>query len=243
MKGLTWPDVVLRCGCDPKTVCRTQSRFDFVGIVLCQRSSRSVPTGHSIAKPAILTIQRTPLFNITLVKTGAVQTVIADNHLGLRYFPDTALTVIKGNGQNAFRALLAAGVSSWLIQGGSVMTVTNATQVFTKGGAGEFDNGYAGISGAYYQPDGRLYVIYHAEDQEGMPLIGGGIPGFYCSVGLAVSTNNGASFEKSGAIITSQKPKSWNAFPGQADKGAGEPCCVLSRDGGWLYGYYTDHSR
>jgi hypothetical protein len=75
-----------------------------------------------------------------------------------------------------------------------------------------------------------------------MPFIGG-VPGFYASLGLAVSTNGGASFSKLGPIITSQQPKSWSAYPGQADKGAGEPCCVLSRDGGFLYVYYTEHSR
>ena len=184
-----------------------------------------------------------PQLKPALVKTGGVQVIMADNYLGLQYFPDETLTVIRGNSTNAYRALAAAAISTYLIQGPSDTNITSAALALTKGAAGSYDNGYAGISGAYYHTDNKLYAIYHGEDQEGMPPVGGGIPGFYCSVCLAVSTDNGASFSKSGPIITSQKPKSWDAYPGQADKGAGEPYCAASRDGKYLYAYYTEHSR
>jgi hypothetical protein len=76
-----------------------------------------------------------------------------------------------------------------------------------------------------------------------MPPIPGGIPGFYCCVGLAQSKDEGRTFTSLGPVITSQKPKAWEAFPGQADRGAGAPFCAASHDGRYLYAYYEEHSR
>ena len=76
-----------------------------------------------------------------------------------------------------------------------------------------------------------------------MPPIPGGVPGFFCSIGLAVSEDEGRSWRKLGQVITSAKPKSWTAFPGQPDRGAGEVSVAVGRDEKHLLAYYTEHSR
>jgi hypothetical protein len=114
-------------------------------------------------------------------------------------------------------------------------------QVLKPGQPESFDNGYAGISGVARNPGtGDLLAFYHAEDHEGMPPIPGGIPGFYCSVGLAVSKDDGASFRKLGSVITGSLPKD---LKGRADQGCGDLCVVADADRRYLYLYYTDHSR
>jgi hypothetical protein len=178
-----------------------------------------------------------------LSKTGPVHTLMPDKFLGMRYFPDVCLTQIKGNAKWPFRALVAAGVSTRLIQGRDLEHISQSTEVLKPGPKGSFSNGYAGISGAYYHSDGNLYALFHAEDQENMPPIPGGVPGFFCCVGLALSKDGGETFTSLGPVITSQKPKSWTAFDGQPDRGAGEQYCVTSQDGRFLYAYYDDHSR
>ena len=73
-----------------------------------------------------------------------------------------------------------------------------------------------------------------------MPPIPGGIPGFYCGVGLATSKDNGASFRKLGPVITGSQPKD---LKGRADQGCGDLCVVSDAENRYLHVYYTDHSR
>jgi hypothetical protein len=182
---------------------------------------------------------------IGFVATGSVQTLMADNYMGMRYFPDECLTLLHGNSQYAFRAFMAGPGVSYRLQGASAANVTDSIIVLSPGAAGTFDNGYAGISGGYYHTDGKFYAIYHAEDHEGMSnLPGTQIPGFYASVGLAVfSTDASTSPVKQGAIITSHLTKSQPYYQGQEDMGCGEPDDLMEQSGKYLYTYYTDHSR
>ena len=177
------------------------------------------------------------------VQLGAQEVLLKHDQLGLRYFPDGALSILPRTPGAACRMIVPVGIWTYLVEGESLDKLTKATKVLTPGEAGEFDNGYAGISGVYNHGDGELYGFYHAEDQEGMPPIGGGVPGFFCSIGTAVSEDDGRSWRKLGQAITSAKPKNWTAFPSQPDRGAGEVSVVVSRDGKHLFAYYTEHSR
>lgn len=172
---------------------------------------------------------------------GPRETLVEPGELGLNYFPDMAIVVLT---RTPLRALITAGTRTMLVEGRDWKHLTGAREVLSPGGPGQFDNGYAGITGVYRRADGALYAVYYAEDHEGMPkLAHGGIPGFYASQALALSMDNGESWKKLGQIITSSKPKDWVAYPGQADRGAGESGTVVTPDGQWLYVYYTDHSR
>jgi hypothetical protein len=172
------------------------------------------------------------------VELGPPETVLADKALGLRYFPDERLAVVRTKPD--CRVIVAAGVSSFLLEGPTIGKFTKATRILDKGKPVEFDNGYAGISAAVRAKSGELLAFYHAEDQEGMKTVGSGIPGFYCRVALAVSLDDGATFEKRGPVLSSQLPKDPN---GSGDQGVGEPWVLGEPKGEFLYAYYTSHER
>ena len=172
-------------------------------------------------------------------RLGERKVLLHDGQHGLKYFPDGAMAVLRT--QPAYRILMAAGVSSWLLEGRGMDSLVPVKKVLASGGKGSFDNGYAGISGAYRdETSGELLVLYHAEDQEGMGRLFNDVPGFYCSIGLAESSDDGMSFTKTGPVITSCLPKDPK---GTRDQGCGEVCVLPDKSGQYLYAYYTDHSR
>ncbi len=181
------------------------------------------------------------------IELGAMQTWLdAGNALGLSYFPDEGTSVLVND---PFAMILVDGASkSTFLLGASSTTeplahLASAVPVLTPT-AGEFDNGYAGISAVYLHTDGVYYGFYHGEDQVGMgTLPGTSIPGFYARIGLATSAD-GRSWAKGGYVIESFVPKrvpDGGSVP--YDQGAAEPGAIASADGRWLYLYYTDHSR
>jgi hypothetical protein len=172
------------------------------------------------------------------IELGPQETALADNALGLRYFPDGRLVIVRTKPD--CRALVAAGVASFLLEGPEMGKFTKASRVLEKGRPGEFDNSYAGINAAARAPSGELLAFYHAEDQEGMRTVGNGIPGFYCRVALAVSKDEGRTFEKRGPVLSGQLPKDVN---GRGDQGVGEPWVVAEPKGQFLFAYYTSHER
>jgi hypothetical protein len=176
------------------------------------------------------------------VTVGEQRTVLARGALGLSYFPDMA--VLRIDGEPTFTLLVTATVSTYRLTGGDLFSLTSASKVLGPGARGEFDNGYAGISGIYKDPSGVLYGFYHAEDQEDMPLIPGTtIPGFYARIAVASSRDAGKTWQKLGPVVSSAKPKDYIAYSGQADRGAAEPGVLVDTEGRYLYLYYDDHAR
>ena len=88
------------------------------------------------------------------VVLGDPQTVLASGALGLKYFPDSPLAVIRTRPD--CRVILTAGISSFLLEGPSMGQFQSATKVLAPGKPGEFDNGYAGIRGVWRDPAGDL---------------------------------------------------------------------------------------
>ena len=172
-----------------------------------------------------------------------METLLKHGQLGLKYFPDGAVSVLRPTRGAPCRLSVRGGIGPYLGAATRLHELPQAARVLGPGRAGQFDNGYAGISSVYRHRDGTLYGFYHAEDQEDMPQIGGGVPGFFCSIGVCVSGDQGRSWQKLGPVITSAKPKDWTAFPNQADRGAGEAVATVTRDGKHLLAYYTEHSR
>ncbi|MGC4091654.1 MAG: hypothetical protein QM756_27990 [Polyangiaceae bacterium] len=167
------------------------------------------------------------------------KTLLGDGALGLSYFPDQGVSRLPA--ASGERLLVTAGVSTFLVEGAALESLSQASEVLPRGEPGSFDNGYAGIS-AVVRVGELFYGFYHAEDQEELPALGGGVPGYYASIGLATSAD-GASWTKQGAVLTSSHAKSWQAYPNQGDRGAAEPGATLSADGRFVYLYYTEHSR
>jgi len=161
---------------------------------------------------------------------------------GMRHFPDIGTVVLQ---RSPLRALMAAGnfpLPTRLVTGSDWKHLTEARPVFLAGGKGSFDNGGTAITGVYHHSDGRLFATYYAEDQEAMPL-NNGLPGFYASNGLAVSSDEGNSWTKLGQIITSARSKEWAQAVTPPTGGAGTSSAVLSADGAWWYVYYTERFR
>ena len=194
----------------------------------------TVPTGHNEVVFDAGLIAVNEQFPLTL---GNREILLGAGQLGLNYFPDMSIPVIA-RGQN-LRMYTAAGHRSYLLQGPDIQNLNSATLVLAEGGVGSYDNGGAWICG-HHQAGNNLYVFYHAEDQENMPPIPGGIPGFYASIAAAVSTDGGLTFTKLGRVLTSSLPKDTNGRPAQ---GAGECSVVAGPTGRYLYMYYTDHSN
>lgn len=203
-----------------------------LGIISSVNAQNSISTGIQV-----------PLdkYYIKAYLLSEITTLYPDRAFGLRYFPDLPVTVIRERDGYPFRMFVVAGNRTCLFEGNSIQTITDVIDsVLCPGDTGEFDNGYVGIGGVHYHGDGIMYAFYHAEDHEDMPDFG-----FYASIGLAISKDNGLSFKKVGQVITSHRGKNYNAYPNQADKGVAAPACIpiKSKDGNYLYVYYCDHSR
>jgi hypothetical protein len=180
----------------------------------------------------------TSLDTLPSIDVGEQVTLLKDGAFGLNYFPDEGTSIVR---RQPLQLMITARDSSYLVQGTTLQQFMSATKVIGPGGVGQFDNGYAGIS-AVVRLGSTYYGFYHAEDREGMPALPGGIPGFYASIGVTRS-DDGVTWRKVGQVITSSQPKDWIAFPNQGDRGAGEPGAVVSKDGRYVYLYYTEHSR
>jgi hypothetical protein len=172
------------------------------------------------------------------VHLGARTTLLGDGEQGLRYFPDGRLGIIERDPE--YRVLMAAGVRSVLLRGPDMRHLRVVDTVIAPGAAGTFDNGYAGVNAIYQSGADELLAFYHAEDQEGMPRLSNGVHGFYCSIGLAVSRDNGVTFLKNGPVLTSSQAKDLHGRP---DQGVGAFCVTRDSSGKFLYLYYTSHSR
>jgi len=69
-----------------------------------------------------------------------------------------------------------------------------------------------------------------------------GISGYYASVGIAESDDNGSTWVKRGQIIKSAKPKDWAAYRGQSGRGNGLPGAVADPTSRYIFVYYTNLS-
>jgi len=104
---------------------------------------------------------------------------------------------------------------------------------------GAFDKDYAGIGGAV-RVGNKIIAVYHSEQHDGR-ISKKGIPVFYATIGLAVSTDDGRTFTKKGAVISSHK-SSWEKERAHM-QGAAGPTLLIDHTGQYLFCYYTEHSR
>jgi TIR domain len=172
---------------------------------------------------------------------GEQQTLLNDKELGLRYMPNQGVGTISDNG-NQLRLLMAASIDSYLLEGSDIRHLTSARKIFGPGPPGEFDSGAAEVC-AVLRSNDRLYAFYQADQYEGLPVIKEvGLTGYYASVGIAESDDNGSTWLKKGQIIKSGKPREWSAYPGHSERGNGLPGAVANPTGDYLFVYYTNLS-
>jgi hypothetical protein len=106
-----------------------------------------------------------------------------------------------------------------------------------------FDNASADVF-AVVRSGSIFYAFYQASDTEGLPAAATltGYSGFYLSIGLAESDDNGYTWVKRGQIIKCAKPKEWAANPQQGGRGVGQPGGLADASGRHFYIYYSDLS-
>jgi len=115
----------------------------------------------------------------------------------------------------------------------------NAVSVFSPSGPGtsNFDADYAGPGTVLRAANGSdLLMIYHAENHLFNGIDYPTAP-FYAALGLARSTDGGATWTRQGEIITGMTPKPAGTPPRGA-LGAANPCVVAAN--GYLYVFYVD---
>jgi hypothetical protein len=175
----------------------------------------------------------TPSLDAIKVTTSEPQVLFTPTDQ-FRYFPDEAIAVLR---RRPFEALITVSKSTWLFQGSSIEQMTPQAEVLVPGGPGSFDNGYVGVGGVI-ERRGEILAFYHAEDHEQMGKISyNDVHAFYASIGLAISTDGGQSFEKRGPILTSRSQKQ----PGGSDaQGIGDVSVCLSKDRSHLLAYFSD---
>ncbi len=160
--------------------------------------------------------------------------------LNLMYFNDLAVGVIEQT-NTSLKLITAAGVSTIILEGTDIKNMTRARTVLNPRGGNFIDANYIGVSSTIRGRSGTIYGLYHAEWHDGS-VLAGGIPGFYASIGLAKSTDNGNTFIPSNAaVIPSYYDKNYNN--GAADGGLGEPTMLYNKDSTKVYAYFVDHNR
>lgn len=106
----------------------------------------------------------------------------------------------------------------------------------------DFDNG-AVEAFAAMRSGSSLFAFYQASDVTDLPNNSlTGTSGFYLSIGVAESDDDGNTWVKKGQIIRSEKPKEWAFDSHQGGRGIGLPGGVADKSGKQFYIYYTDLS-
>jgi hypothetical protein len=198
----------------------------------------------SSARPidAVTAVPNIALGEATYVSIGAQEVLLSDKELGLRSIASEGIAVIE-NKPGRIRFLVAAGFSSYLIEGTDLKHLnSNPRLAFGPGGPGEFDNGAAEVFAAE-RSNSRLYAFYQAVDRENLPPdIALGVPGFFLSIGVAESDDDGNTWVKKGQIIRSEKPKEWAFDPHQGGRGVGLAGGLRDKDSKSIYVFYTNLS-
>lgn len=170
---------------------------------------------------------------------GKRQIVWQAGHAGLCCFPDQPLAVLEWT---PFRCLMVADTSTVLMCGQTLESARFVKTVLAPGDQeGDFDNGYTGIASVYSDKE-LLLGFYHAEDRVGMPRVADNpaIPGGYWAVGIAVSNDNGETFEKCGPVLRASITKDQATHGLQ---GIGEVSVIPNAERTHLFAYYTDLTR
>lgn len=150
--------------------------------------------------------------------------------------PDQSICILS---ERPLRFLSAQGASTVLFQGQNFGNAKAIRKVLEPSGVpNSHDEQYAGIGGIV-RIGKDIISVYHAEKPTGGKNEFG-IPRFYASIGIAVSHDDGNTFEKLGPAITGrpEDPK----WTGTA-QGCGDPTLCIDHTGEWLLCYYTEHSR
>jgi hypothetical protein len=205
------------------------------------------PSGEEVQSSAPATVSGTATPEIVLtdgtrVSLGQQQVLLSDQDLGLRSLPMAGIAVLE-NRPGRIRLLLGAGKKTYLLEGVDLNHLNALPRlVFGPGDPGTFDNSSA-VAFSVVQSGPKFYAFYQASDSEGLPAATlTGYSGFYLSIGLAESDDNGYTWFKRGQILKCSKPKEWAVNPQQGARGIGWAGGLVDASGKYFYIFYTDLS-
>ncbi len=161
------------------------------------------------------------------------------HNLGLNFYNDITVGVLT-NESNNIRLITAAGTKSYALEGSGLSNLITATEVASPESNTIYAN-YVGLGQLIRDSQETIYSVFHSEKHDGS-ILPGNIPGFYASVGLGISTDNGQTFELNSEPLVANIYDS-NYDNGYGDGGLGEPSIIYSKDSTEVYLYYVDHNR
>lgn len=170
-----------------------------------------------------------------LTFTGPEETVLAPNQWGLNYMPDGNVSFMRVGGD--VHIWFSAKKETYYFRGSRFDNLTphqiaggKAVPVLAPSGSG-FDRDYAGVGSVLPAANGTdLLMFYHGEDQTC------GLDKAHVAIGLARSSDGGATWARQGQILASRDPTT------QCLKfaGVGSPNAIISPDGNYIYLYFVD---
>ena len=177
--------------------------------------------------PAALTLTSIPL-------SGTEENIIPPGTTGLEFLPDEHMSFIQ-EPLGSYRLWASAGgtYGTVLFQTSNLGSLGTPQSVFGPSGPGTtaFDADYAGPGSILPAVNGTdLLMIYHAENHL---FSGTDYPGtpFYAGIGLARSTDGGATWHRQGEIISAHDPQ--EATQSSPGAGASTPAAILAD--GFIY--------
>jgi hypothetical protein len=166
--------------------------------------------------------------------------------LGLNYFNDITVGVLNYSSSN-IKLITSANVETIVIEGTDLKNMTSTSTIIrpsivdNNSNKNAIDYNYIGLGQIIKAKDNKIYGLYHGEWHDGS-ILPAGVPGFYGSIGLCISSNGGTSFSKSStAVIPNIYDKNYDN--GFADGGYGEPSLTFNADSTAVYSYFVDHNR
>ncbi len=166
--------------------------------------------------------------------TGDQEDVIGAGQWGLHCIPDEHVSYYKTDDiyhlwPGVAHHFTSADFNSWTPVN---LEAGNSVPALTPSGEG-FDRDYAGPGSVIRATDGQdLLMFYHGEFQwpEG---------GYYATIGLARSSDEGQTWQRLGPVITGRQPRP-EPPPWPGAFGAGGPCALVDESDGLIYLYYLD---
>ncbi|NLE46591.1 MAG: hypothetical protein GX620_17895, partial [Chloroflexi bacterium] len=180
----------------------------------------------------------TPSFSVTF--TGPEESVAFSHQL--QYTPDENISFIRSAGKIHLwtQGTTPTGGGTYYFTGSGFDSLPphqtadgKPVPVLSPSGSG-FDSTYAGSGGVMWSSNGAdLLMFYHGEDhscsQNEDPVAG---------IGLARSSDGGATWTRAGQVISSPELPSDCNYTGF--KGAGNPTVLVSGDGNYMLMYYVE---
>lgn len=163
--------------------------------------------------------------------------------LDVNYFNDITVGVISYT-SNSIKLLTSAGNQTIVLSGTNLENINAAKTVITPNYSenNSFYRNYVGAGQLIKDKNGKIYSITHGEWHNGKIINYNNVPGFYASVGITTSIDNGETFQMTPTPIISDY-YGWNYDSGQADSGLAEPSITFNKDSTSVFVYYVDHNR